>query len=145
MQYIAISHYWQHCVAYNFTLDVEGYPGAVVNLFVVVGLFILRWKSPNVPRPFKTWIIVPTFFLAGQVFLVIAPFLRPPGGVGDTPPIPYWVYPIVGIAILIGGVLYWTIWRVVLPKVGGFQWVRKTDTLSHGTVYTHWVKGEKAL
>lgn len=131
--------------AYNFILDVEGYPGAVINLFVVVGLFILRWKAPNVHRPFKSWIIVPLFFLAGQCFLVVAPFLRPPGGVGDTPPIPYWLYPIVGIAVLIGGVVYWAIWRVIIPNIGGFQWVEKKETLRDGTVYTRFVKGGKAL
>jgi amino acid transporter len=129
--------------AYNFILDVEGYPGAVINLFVVIGLFILRWKAPHIPRPFKTWLIVPFFFLAGQAFLLVTPFLRPPGGIGDTPPIPYWLYPIVGIAVLLGGVAAWAIWRLAIPKLGGFEWALKHETLKDGTVYTHFVKGEK--
>lgn len=130
-------------IAYDFILDVEGYPGAVVNLIVVIGLFILRWRSPHLPRPFKTWVIVPLFFLAGQCFLVIAPFLRPPGGVGDTPPIPYYIYPIVGIVILIVGIVYWALWRVVVPRVGRFAWVEKKGVLADGTVYTHFDKGPK--
>ncbi|KFY14152.1 hypothetical protein V492_02829 [Pseudogymnoascus sp. VKM F-4246] len=131
--------------AYVFILDVEGYPGAIINLFVVVGLFILRWKAPHLPRPFKPWLIVPVFFLAGQCFLLVAPFLRPPGGISDAPPIPYWVYPIIGIAILLGGVVYWAVWRVLIPYLGGFEWVERKETLSDGTVYTKFVKGEKAL
>lgn len=36
-------------VVQNFILDVEGYPSSVINLFVVIGLFILRFTSPNLP------------------------------------------------------------------------------------------------
>ncbi|KAM0473661.1 hypothetical protein ACHAPX_008066 [Trichoderma viride] len=76
--------------AYSFILDVEGYPGAVINFLVVAGLFYLRWKEPNAPRPFKVWLPVAVFFMAGQAFQLVAPFLRPPGGKGDTS-LPYWL------------------------------------------------------
>jgi amino acid transporter len=110
-----------------------------MNLFVVLGLFYLRYTAPEIPRPFKSWIIVPFFFLAAQCFLLIAPFLRPPGGKGDTS-LPYWLYPIVGIAVLFSGFVYWLIWRVVLPKVQKFRWVEGKDILTDGTVVTVWSK-----
>lgn len=128
--------------AYNFILDVEGYPSAIINTFVVIGLFILRWKAPNIPRPFKVWLPVPFFYLVAQCFLLVAPFIRPPGGKGDTS-LPYWLYPIIGIVILIGGVVYWVFWRVVIPKLGGFSWVETKEVLSDGAVVTRFVKGEK--
>ena len=114
--------------AFNFILDVEGYPASIINLFVVLGLFILRYTSPKAHRPFKTWIIVPVFFLIAQGFLLTAPFLRPPGGKGDTS-LPYWLYPIVGITVLILGGIYWLVWRVLWPKLGGFQWVESKASL----------------
>ena len=40
-------------VAYPFILDVEGYPGQIINFFIVIGLFWLRYTKPNAPRPFK--------------------------------------------------------------------------------------------
>jgi hypothetical protein len=60
-------------VAYPFILDVTGYSGQIINLFVILvrvlpllssfprllliafnqGLFYLRWKKPHLPRPFK--------------------------------------------------------------------------------------------
>ena len=40
-------------VAYPFILDVEGYPQQIINFFIVIGLFWLRYRKPNVPRPFK--------------------------------------------------------------------------------------------
>ncbi|KAI9820101.1 MAG: hypothetical protein M1832_003808 [Thelocarpon impressellum] len=130
--------------AYNFILDVEGYPGAIINTAVVLGLFWLRWKQPHLHRPFKTWLIVPVFFLAGQIFLLVAPFLRPPDGKGDTS-LPYWLYPIVGISVLIGGAVYWAIWWLALPRLGGFDWVESKSELKDGTVVTEFVKVKKGL
>ena len=128
--------------AYNFILDVEGYPSSVINFFVVIGLFILRWRAPHIPRPFKVWLPVPIFFLLGQGFLMVAPFLRPPGGKGDTS-LPYWLYPVVGIVVLVGGVVYWFGWRVLLPRVGGFEWNERKEVLKDGTVVTQFGRVKK--
>ncbi|KAF7298690.1 Amino acid transporter [Mycena indigotica] len=93
-------------VAYPFILDVEGYPQQIINLFIVIGLFWLRYREPTVKRPFKVWLPIAVFFLAAVVFLLVAPFLRPANKVGDTPPLPYYLYCLVGIAIMIVGLLY---------------------------------------
>ncbi|TBU22467.1 high affinity methionine permease [Dichomitus squalens] len=122
-------------VAYPFILDVEGYPGQIINFFIVIGLFWLRYTKPNVPRPFKVWWPVAVFFLAAAVFLLVAPFLHPANGVGDTPPLPYYLYCLVGIAILAVGVLYWALWRVV-PRWFGYEFVPNKEKLSDGTVVT---------
>lgn len=125
--------------AYYFILDVQGYPNSVISFFVVVGLFILRWRAPHVPRPFQVWWPVAAFFLAAQAFLIVAPFLRPPGGIGDTR-LPYWLAPIVGIVLLVVSVLYWFGWRILLPKLGGFRWMERKVTLDDGTVVTQFDK-----
>ncbi|KAG2357797.1 amino acid permease-domain-containing protein [Suillus spraguei] len=123
-------------IAYPFILDVEGYPSQIINFFVVIGLFYLRWKKPGAIRPFKVWWPLAVFFFAAAVFLLVAPFLRPPGGIGDTPPLPYYLYCLVGIAIMLAGVLYWAGWRIILPKVFGYEFVPKKETLDDGTVVT---------
>ncbi|KAH9848766.1 amino acid transporter [Lenzites betulinus] len=122
-------------VAYPFILDVEGYPSQIFNLFVVLGLFWLRYTKPNVPRPFKVWWPLTVFFLAAAVFLLVAPFLRPANGKGDTPPLPYYLYCLVGIAIMAVGVLYWAAWRVV-PRWFGYEYVSRKEKLADGTVVT---------
>ena len=121
--------------AFDFIIDVEGYPTSIIALLVVSGLLYLRWKKPEINRPFKCPLPVSLFFLASQCFLVIAPFLRPPGGKGDTS-LPYWLYPIVGIVILVGGVVYWAIWYEVLPRLGRYRLVPKKNTLADGTIVT---------
>lgn len=122
--------------AFNFIVDVEGYPSSVLALAVVVGLFWLRWRVPEAPRPFRVWWPVAAFFMVGQCFLIVAPFISPPGGVGDTPPLPYWLYPIVGITVLVASGVYWVVWRVVMPRVGGFRWRDRKGALADGTVVT---------
>jgi len=142
-------------VAYPFILDVSGYPQQIINLFVVLGLFYFRWKKPHFLRPFKgtsvrlppnfesllisnnaVWLPLAFFFLLVEAFLLIFPFLRPANGVGDTPPLPYYLFCLVGIAVMMFGVLYWAIWKVVLPYVFKFRLVPRKEVLEDGTVVT---------
>jgi amino acid transporter len=118
--------------AYDFILDLEGYPSSVINFLVVAGLFYLRWSAAEVPRPFKVWWPVAIFFMAGQTFQLVAPFIRPPGGKGDTS-LPYWLASVVGIVILFAGLVYWAIWQLVLPKLGGYRLEPKHEALADGT------------
>ncbi|KAL1979159.1 hypothetical protein VTN96DRAFT_6610 [Rasamsonia emersonii] len=118
--------------AYNFILDLEGYPGSVINFLVVLGLFYLRWKAPNLRRPFKVWWPIAAFFMIAQAFQLVAPFLRPPGGKGDTS-LPYWLYAVVGIGVLAASVVYWFIWYVAAPWIGGYKLVPTREQLSDGT------------
>ncbi|RDX42915.1 amino acid transporter [Lentinus brumalis] len=122
-------------VAYPFILDVEGYPGQIINFFIVIGLFYLRWKKPHVPRPFKVWWPLAVFFLAAAIFLLVAPFLPPANGKGDTPPLPYYLYCLVGIAVMAVGVLYWAAWRI-LPGWFGYEYVPRKEKLEDGTTVT---------
>jgi amino acid transporter len=119
--------------AFNFILDIEGYPTSVIALLVVIGLFFLRWDKPRLPRPFKVWLPVALFFMAMQTFLIVAPFLRPPNGRGDTS-LPYWLYPLVGIGALFSGAVYWLVWRKILPRIGGYRLERQKVALADGTV-----------
>ncbi|KAI6039605.1 amino acid permease-domain-containing protein [Pisolithus marmoratus] len=123
-------------VAYPFILDVGGYPVQIINFFIVIGLFYLRWKKPHLERPFKVWWPLAVFYFAVAVFLMIAPFLPPTNGVGDTPPLPYYLYCLVGIGVALFGVAYWAGWRVLLPRVFGYELVPRKEVLEDGTFVT---------
>ncbi len=94
---------------------------------------------PNAVRPFRVWWPVAAFFLAGQGFLIVAPFLYPPGGKGDTS-LPYWLYPIIGIVVLFSGVVYWAVWRKLLPWIGSYTLEQHKEQLADGTVVTTFKK-----
>lgn len=131
-------------VAYPFILDVEGYPQQIINFLIVIGLFWLRYKEPTAKRPFKVWLPFAVFFLAAALFLIIAPFLRPANRVGDTPPLPYYLYCLVGIGIMLLGVLYWAVWRVILPSVFSYALVPRKEQLDDGTFVTRFLHRKKA-
>ncbi|KAI0758577.1 amino acid transporter [Trametes elegans] len=122
-------------IVFPFILDVEQYPQQIITLLIVSDLFWLRWSKPDAPRVFKVWLPFAVFFLAAAVFLLVAPFLRPENGVGDTPPLPYYLYCLVGIGVMAFGVLYWAMWRIV-PGWFGYEYVPHKATLSDGTVVT---------
>jgi solute carrier family 7 (L-type amino acid transporter), member 9/15 len=70
------------------------------------------------------------------MLVLVAPFIRPANRVGDTPPLPYYLYCLIGIAAIAFGVLYWAVWRLVLPYVFKFRLVPRKEVLEDGTVIT---------
>ena len=42
------------------------------------GVVILRFRQPNLPRPFKVWIVNPIFMSLVSLYLIIAPFAKKP-------------------------------------------------------------------
>ena len=92
------------------------------------------------------WWPLAVFFLASSVFrtyssivddddmslkglntiVLVAPFLPPANGVGDTPPLPYFLYPLVGIGVILIGMLYWGAWRL-LPGWLGYELVPRSE------------------
>lgn len=118
--------------AYNFILDLAGYPNSIISLLVAIGLLYLRWSSPDIPRPFKVWWPVAFFFAAGQAFQLVAPFMRPPGAKGDTS-LPYWLHAIVGVVVLLLGVVYWAVWQKISPWLGRYRLVPTHEGLKDGT------------
>jgi APA family basic amino acid/polyamine antiporter len=42
--------------SFESILVFSGFALATSNLFTVIGIFVLRWKQPNLKRPYKTWL-----------------------------------------------------------------------------------------
>nr|POE99551.1 high-affinity methionine permease [Quercus suber] len=118
--------------AYSFILDVEGYPASVIGFFVVLALFWLRHAKSELARPFRCWTPIALCYMAAQMFLIVAPFLRPSDGTGDTR-LPYWLSSVMGLVVLLGGVLYWALWLKVLPALGKYSLVAQQEKLADGT------------
>lgn len=45
-------------------------------------------------------------------------------------------YCLVGIGVMAAGIVYWAAWRVLLPKVFGYELVPRKEKLEDGTVVT---------
>lgn len=85
---------------YNFILDVEGYPGQVFSLAVTVGLLLLRYREPSLPRPFKAWLPAVWLRVVVCVTLLSAPFFPPADGKSDVNFF-YATYAIVGMGVYV--------------------------------------------
>lgn len=145
--------------AYNFIVDLysqyqcppigsyeqaantfKAYPGVWINGFVAAGLIYLQFKkSENWSSPWHTYLPVTLLFLAMNVFLAIVPFI-PPSGSWDAEGYPYYIFPVVGVGVLILGGLYWTAWTKVLPSIGGYKVVAERRVTDDGAEVVRYIK-----
>ena len=68
--------------------------------------------------------------------VAIFPYIPPADGIGDTPPLAYYLYCLIGIIVLMSGGFYWAVWKLVLPYVFKFRLVPRKEVLEDGTVVT---------
>ncbi|KAM7189915.1 high-affinity methionine permease [Naviculisporaceae sp. PSN 640] len=114
--------------AYNFILNLISYPLAIVNCFVAGGLvyLYLNKEAWNWAPPIKATLPVVVFFLLSNIYLVVAPFVPPEDGQNIYDNLPYWIHCVVGFGVIAAGGIYWLIWAVLLPKIGGYELVQET-------------------
>lgn len=97
------------------------YPGVWVNAFVSGGLIYLRLSKTEVwTSPFKSFFPIIVLYLLINIFLAIVPFI-PPTGSWTADGYPYYVFPVVGVAVLLGGAVYWVVFAKVWPRIHGYQ------------------------
>jgi len=114
--------------AYDFILNLISYPLAIVNTLVSAGLLhlYLNRASYNWAPPISATMPVVIFFMLSNIYLVAAPFVPPEEGQNIYKTLPYWIHCVCGFAIIAAGAVYWLVWAVVLPKLGGYELVRVT-------------------
>ncbi|KAL2845916.1 amino acid/polyamine transporter I [Aspergillus pseudoustus] len=122
---------------YNFLLDVGQYAVAIINILVVIGLFIIRRRTPH-QRTFRAWTPVVYLFLATQVFLLVTPFV--PAVLDEQKALPSWLYSAMAILVLSAAAIYWFVSWVLMPKHGRFVWKARKSILSDGSSMVSWDK-----
>lgn len=109
------------------------YPGAWINGFVTAGLIYLQWtKSENWTSPWHTFLPISVLYLLSNIFLAFVPFI-PPEGSWNADGYPYYSFPVVGVAVLLLGGVYWFLWTRVLPRIGGYKIVADRTFDESGT------------
>ncbi len=117
--------------AYNFIMNLISYPLNIVNLFVGLGLIYLTVQAKRGKLgwnpPIKATLPVSIYFTLASAYLVVAPYLAPVKGQSVYESLPYWLHCVVGIAIFAFGGLYWLVWAIILPKLGGYYLYSKPE------------------
>jgi hypothetical protein len=60
---------------YSFILDVEGYPGHIFSVAGSLGLLWLRFKRPDMNRPYKAFLPAVVLQAINSVAVILAPFV----------------------------------------------------------------------
>jgi hypothetical protein len=68
---------------YAFIADIEGYAGQFFAIAVSLGLIWLRWRKPDLHRPFKAWLPAVGLRSILCMFLIFAPFFPSKKGNND--------------------------------------------------------------
>ncbi|KAG1736583.1 amino acid/polyamine transporter I [Suillus lakei] len=122
--------------AFNFLLDLASYPNLVFNAATAIGLWLLRRRrmlAGLAPSKYRARDIYVSLYLLSAVFLLIMPWVPPEPGHGD---VSFWyaTYCVVGLGILaLCGVYYW-LWIVFLPWLGGYIIVEEVEQLEDGAL-----------
>ncbi|KAF2151225.1 amino acid transporter [Myriangium duriaei CBS 260.36] len=107
--------------AYSFLVNLYTYPGAIIDGLVAAGLIYLHLsKTEQWSSPFRTWLPVIVIYLLSNIFLAITPFIPPTGDLSAAG-YPYYVFPVVGIAVLGLGIAWWYWFMKLWPRIAGHK------------------------
>ncbi|TFY64544.1 hypothetical protein EVG20_g5906 [Dentipellis fragilis] len=128
--------------AFNFLLDLASYPNLIFAAATAIGVWILRRRRARAglrPSEFQMPNFALFLWLANCVFLLAMPWVPPEHGRSD---VSFWyaTYCVVGILVLLVCGLYYYVWIVLLPRLGGYEVVEEVVELGNGARATHLVR-----
>jgi len=131
--------------AFNFLLDLASYPYLIFNVATAIGLWLLRSRRAReglLKSPFQVSNAVIALWLFQSVFLLIMPWVPPEDGHAD---VSFWyaTYCAVGVVMLLLCALYYYIWIVLLPRIGGYEVVEEVVDLGGGAFTSRLVRNYK--
>lgn len=85
---------------YAFIADVEGYAGQFYGLALAAGLLILRYRRPELARPYRAWRLAAWIRIALCLGLIAAPLFPPKDGSSDVKFF-YATYALVGLSVYV--------------------------------------------
>ncbi|KAG2075383.1 amino acid transporter [Suillus decipiens] len=128
--------------AFNFLLDLASYPGLVFSVATAIGLWLVRRRralAGIAPSKYRARNIFVSLYVLKAVFLLIMPWVPPEPGHSD---VSFWyaTYCVVGLGVLVlCGVYYW-LWIVALPRLGGYTIVEEVEHLKDGALATRLIR-----
>ncbi|QKX63426.1 uncharacterized protein TRUGW13939_10596 [Talaromyces rugulosus] len=124
--------------AFNFIVSLSSYPTTFLLTVITFGLVKLRLSSTErwISAFSTPWIVI-GLYLAGNIFLLVMPYVRPPDGKGNTN-LPYWLTSVVALAILSLGIIYYILRFVLAPRIFGYVLQPVAVELSDGSQVTRY-------
>ncbi|KAF8656226.1 hypothetical protein AX16_002662 [Volvariella volvacea WC 439] len=121
--------------AFNFLIDFMSYPTLVFNSAVAIGIWRIRKRRakeglPKADIQVHNSLIVA--YLASSVALLVLPWIPPDSDHRD---VSFWyaTYCVAGIVFLLLCLLYYYLWIIFLPRLGGYEIIEVSEELSDGS------------
>lgn len=96
-------------------------------------IYLTRSKRyPDWSPGIRATLPVTLFFFLSNVYLVAAPYIPPSGGQSVYKELPYYLHCVVAIGIFALGALYYVVWTIIMPRLGGYMLVKETVVDSDG-------------
>ncbi|KAJ5784462.1 uncharacterized protein N7503_009674 [Penicillium pulvis] len=133
--------------AYNFLLNLISYPLSIINVFVSGGLiyvYLNKSRFPDWNPKIRATLPVTGFFLLSNIYLVVTPYIPPDVGQNVYKSLPYYLHCVVALGLFAMGAIYYTVWAVLMPRLGGYVLVKESVMGSDGwsrSVFTKVPKG----
>lgn len=125
--------------SYNFVANLITYPLSVVNGFVGLGIIWVNFRKRErtlklgrwtkvLPALFPEWHPyikatwpVAFFFVLGNLYLIVAPFVPPEkASENQYKTMPYWIHACVGLCLYGAGLVYWLVVFKLTPWIFGY-------------------------
>lgn len=103
----------------------------------------IRPKAFDWHSPVRATLPVTLFFFLANLFLVIVPMVPPAEGSAPYAGLPYYLHVVVGFGLVALGGVYWLLWAVVAPKLGGYTLARREEIGSDGITRKVFYKQKK--
>ncbi|XP_072036511.1 Y+L amino acid transporter 2-like [Amphiura filiformis] len=106
------------CILYSFAKNVYtlinycSFAAWTISGCATIGLVYLRWKRPDLPRPYKVNIVIPILFILACIFLVIMGTVSAP------------IDTLIGVAIASSA---FPVYFIVVRPIWKFEWVNTTS------------------
>ncbi|RXW21748.1 hypothetical protein EST38_g4118 [Candolleomyces aberdarensis] len=132
---------------FNFVLDLASYPNLIFQAAMVVGVWILRKRRAEQgipPSSLQARNALIIAYLTSCILLLVLPWVPPEPGHAD---VSFWyaTYCVAGLALIAACGVYYVIWVIVLPKLGGYEIVEEVEELDGGARNTRLVRRYKHL
>ncbi|OJA19107.1 hypothetical protein AZE42_10367 [Rhizopogon vesiculosus] len=124
--------------AFNFLVDLASYPTLVFHGATAIGLWLLRRRrnlASLAPSKYRARNLFISSYFLSTLFLLVMPWVPPEPGHSD---VSFWyaTYCVAGLSVLaLCGVYYW-MWIVFLPWLGGYTIVEEVEHLEDGALTT---------
>lgn len=124
---------------YSFILDVEGFPAQFFALASSFGLLWLRYKRPDLRRPYKACLPAVWIRIALSISLILAPFV-PRRDLNWRQHLSDVSYSFVGTAVMLLGFTYWYVRFRLHPRLNGRTIQQEVVVLDDGTSVTRFIE-----